>query len=76
MSSKGQIVIPKAIREHLGIRPNKFILIEIEQDHAVIKPAPDVKKTLKGILKGRPSMKKALMQDHLSEVQQDETISL
>jgi AbrB family looped-hinge helix DNA binding protein len=76
ISSKGQIVIPKAIREHLGIRPNKFILMEVEKDQAVIKPAPDVKKTLKGILKGKPSMKKALMRDHLSEVQQDETISL
>jgi len=76
ISSKGQIVIPKAIREHLGIRLNKFILMEVEKDHAVIKTAPDVKKTLKVIIKGKPSMKKALMRDHLSEVHQDETISL
>jgi AbrB family looped-hinge helix DNA binding protein len=76
ISSKGQMVIPKAIRDRLGIRPNKPVILEVAKDHVVIRPLPDVKKTLKGILKGKPSMKKALLQDHLSEVQQDEKLSL
>ena len=76
ISSKGQMVIPKAIREQLGIQPNKPVILEVVKDHAVIRPAPDVRKTLKGILKGKPSMKKALLQDHLSEVQRDEKLPL
>jgi len=30
LSSKGQLVIPKAVRVQLGIQPNKFVLLEVE----------------------------------------------
>ena len=43
------------------------------KDHAMIRPAPHVKKALKGILKGKSSIKKALLQEHRFEVQRDKT---
>jgi AbrB family looped-hinge helix DNA binding protein len=35
ISSKGQLVIPKAVRERLGIQPNKFVLLEVVKDRAI-----------------------------------------
>jgi AbrB family looped-hinge helix DNA binding protein len=68
LSSKGQIVIPKAIREKLGLNPQKPVIVEIVYDHAEIRPVPDIKKALRGVLKGKPSMSRALAREHLSEV--------
>jgi AbrB family looped-hinge helix DNA binding protein len=69
LSSKGQMVIPKAVREQLGIQLNKFVLLEVEKDRAVIRAAPDVRKSLKGLLKGKSSMVEALIAEHREEVQ-------
>ena len=72
LSSKGQIVIPKEIRDRLGLKPKRSLALEVVGDHAEIKALPDMRKALKGILKGKPSMSKALIQEHASEVRQDE----
>jgi AbrB family looped-hinge helix DNA binding protein len=68
LSSKGQLVIPKAVRVQLGIQPNKFVLLEVEKNRAVIRAVPDVRKSLKGLLKGKPSMGEALITEHREEV--------
>jgi hypothetical protein len=44
-------------------------------EHAEIKPLPDVKRALKGIFKGRPSMCEALVQEHRMEVKKDGKLS-
>ena len=75
LSSKGQLVIPKAIREKLGLKPNKPLILEMVDEHAEIKPLPDVKRALKGMLKGRPSMCQALVNEHRMEVKKDEKLS-
>lgn len=36
VGEKGQIVIPKMLREMLGIEPKKFVTIELQEDRAVI----------------------------------------
>jgi len=36
VGAKGQIVIPKILREMLGIEPKKFVTIEMQEDRAVI----------------------------------------
>jgi len=36
VGAKGQIVIPKMLREVLGIEPKKFVTIEMQEDRAVI----------------------------------------
>jgi AbrB family looped-hinge helix DNA binding protein len=72
LSAKGQIVILKAIRDKLGLKPKKPIMLQLCKDHAEIKAVADVKKALKGVLKGKPSLSRSLINDHLSEVQHDE----
>lgn len=66
LSSKGQVVIPKAIRGKLGLTPKKLLILEIVDDHAEIRPVRDIKKALRGALKGKSSMSQALIQEHLN----------
>ena len=70
-SSKGQVVIPKEVRDKLGITAGKRILFRVVDDHAEITPLPDDPiKEMRGILKGGKSMAKAL----LKERQKDDNI--
>ena len=75
MSSKGQIVIPKEAREKLGLKPNTKIRLEVIEDHVEISALPNYAKKLRGILKDKPSMSKALIKEHEKEVKADEKIS-
>lgn len=76
ISSKGQLVIPKAIREKLKLTPKKPVIVELVDDYAVVKPMPNLRKTLRGSLKGKPSMSQALIREHKSEVKHDEKLSV
>ena len=38
VSEKGQIVIPKDIREHLGLKPGSEVTFDIEEGMVVMKP--------------------------------------
>ena len=40
LSSKAQIVLPVAIRKKLGLNPGDRLIIEAEEDRAVIRKAP------------------------------------
>ena len=61
-SAKGQIVIPKEIREKLGITPGKEILLRLVDEHAEITPLPDDPiREMRGILKGGKSLAKELI---------------
>jgi AbrB family looped-hinge helix DNA binding protein len=76
ISSKGQLVIPKAIREKLKLTPKKPVIVELRDDYVVVKLMPNLRKTLRGSLKGKPSMSQALIREHQSEVKQDEKLSV
>lgn len=39
MTSKGQVTIPKSIRQQLGLRHGTRIAFAVEGDHAVLRPA-------------------------------------
>lgn len=41
VSSKGQLVIPKDVRENMHIKPKQKVLLRIAKDHAEIIPMPD-----------------------------------
>ena len=76
LSSKGQIVIPKPIREKLGLQPQKTAILELVRDHVEIRPVPDMLKELRGVLRNRPSAAQALIEEHRKEVEQDEELSI
>lgn len=42
VGSKGQIVIPKVIREKLRIRPNRYVIVEFEEGQLRLRGGPDV----------------------------------
>jgi AbrB family looped-hinge helix DNA binding protein len=76
-SSKGQIVIPKEIREKLGITPGKRILLRVVDEHAEITPLPDDPiKAMRGFLKGGKSLAKELLAERKKDNKIDEKHSL
>lgn len=39
MTTKGQVTIPKAVRQQLGLRQGSRVAFVVEGDHAVLRPA-------------------------------------
>lgn len=74
LSSKGQIVIPKSIRDTLKLKSKKPVVIELVGDHAEIRPMPDIINELRGTLKGKKSMTQALIREHEEEGKHNETV--
>jgi len=51
MTSRGQTVIPKLIREHLGLHPGDQVEFVVQDDGGVLlKPATEDVRSLKGLL--------------------------
>lgn len=51
MTSKGQVTIPKEIREKLHIKPKDRITFSVEGDHAILHAIHGDIRDLKGIFK-------------------------
>ena len=71
---KGQIVIPKAVRERLNLKAGTQVSIDVQGESLVMKRLvrnyPDWH-TMRGIAKGGESLTKALMDDRAAEVARD-----
>ena len=64
MTSKGQVTIPKRLRDALGLKPGSRVEFEMEPGGRVfVKPGTKPKKT--GIEKFRGSMKGGLSTDQI-----------
>jgi AbrB family looped-hinge helix DNA binding protein len=63
--AKGQIIVPKHIRDELGIKPGTSVSIRLVEDHAELRALPDDPiEYLTGILKDQPgSLSADLLQD-------------
>ncbi len=72
-SSKGQIVIPKQIREKLGIVPGKRVLFRLVGDHAEIIPLTDEPvKAMRGMLRSDTSLAEELLKERRKDSEIDE----
>lgn len=68
VSSKGQIVIPAALREQLGIEAGTRLAIQRENNHLVLQPITDeFIHSLRGSLKGKTSLVEARKLEHKIE---------
>ena len=69
---KGQIIIPKDIRDSLGIEPGKSVSVKLVEDHIEIRPLPDDPiEYLTGIFKDHPS---SMASELLEERKKDDKI--
>jgi AbrB family looped-hinge helix DNA binding protein len=74
ISSKGQITIPKNIRDKLKLEPGDKVLMEVTEHVAIIRPLKKPSESMKGIGKETKSrlgnisaielLKKMRMEDH------------
>jgi AbrB family looped-hinge helix DNA binding protein len=72
-SSKGQIVIPKELREKLGIRAGRKLLLRLVEDHVEIVPLPEEPvKALRGMLKAETSLAAELLEERRKDDALDE----
>ncbi|MCL4532466.1 MAG: AbrB/MazE/SpoVT family DNA-binding domain-containing protein [Actinobacteria bacterium] len=73
VSAKGQIVIPKEIRDKLGIKPgDKVDFVNYAGTVIVLKSLTDPIRETRGMLKGGPSMTEALLRDRREECEREE----
>ena len=71
ISSKGQVVIPKEVREKLKIKPGTFFHVRLEKNHIVLIP---MKKSPLDKLYGKFSGEKILAdleREHSDEIASD-----
>lgn len=69
ISSKGQISIPKAVRDRLNLRAGTEVMIGVEGEKLVMekaRPLPDWR-TMEGMAKGGGSLTKALEEERAAE---------
>ncbi len=75
ISTKGQIIIPKAIRERLDLKAGTEVVIDVRGETLVMKRAvrdfPDWR-TMRGMARGGPSLTKALHEERAAEKAQDD----
>jgi len=68
-SGKGQVVLPKAVRDRLGILPGSLVEVTLVEDHLEIRPLPaDPITALRGALSAETSLAEGLMEEHVREV--------
>jgi AbrB family looped-hinge helix DNA binding protein len=72
VSSKGQLVIPAAIRQELGIEPGTRVAVRLDGTSVILEPETLAAKlrlirAMRGITAGGPSMTDALLEDRRIE---------
>lgn len=71
LSTKGQIIIPKRIREALGLRPGAKFIVELEEDKVVLRPVKeDIAQRLYGRYR-KSDFLEDLEEEHREEVERD-----
>ena len=49
ISSKGQITIPKEVRDKLNLKPGDRIIVEAREDAAIVRPLKKPSQSMRGI---------------------------
>ncbi|MBI3968551.1 MAG: AbrB/MazE/SpoVT family DNA-binding domain-containing protein [Chloroflexi bacterium] len=54
LTSKGQVTLPKAIREHLGVKPHDLVVFDVIDGRVVVRSPLELVAITKGALRQRP----------------------
>jgi len=75
VSSKGQIAIPKSVRERLDLKPGTQVEIDIRGESLVMRKLvrgfPEWR-TMQGMVAAGPSLTQALEEEHCAEMERDD----
>ncbi len=75
VSSKGQVAIPKSVRDQLNLSAGTKVLIDVQGETLVMRRTvsgfPDWK-TMRGMARGGESLTKALIEERAAELAQDD----
>jgi len=75
VSTKGQIVIPKAVRDRLNLKAGTEVVFDVQGESLIMKRAvrnfPDWR-TMRGMARGGPSLTKALLEERAAEKAHDD----
>lgn len=69
VGAKGQVVIPKELRDQLGIEPGDEINFWLHDDHVALRPA-DHRRPLRGRFRGTPLVRE-LERERAAERERD-----
>jgi AbrB family looped-hinge helix DNA binding protein len=71
LSTKGQLIIPKRIREALGLRPGAKFVVELEGDMVILRPVKgDIARRLYGKYRELDLLEE-LKEEHLREIERE-----
>ena len=74
VSRKGWVVIPREIRERYGIRPGDRVhIVDYAGRIAIVPGLKDPIRQGRGLLKGRPSLTEALLEERRRELEREES---
>jgi AbrB family looped-hinge helix DNA binding protein len=77
ISSKGQIAIPKKVRERLDLKPGTQVEIDIKGESLVMRKLvsgfPEWR-TMQGMVGAGPSLTRALEKEHRAELERDDAL--
>ena len=75
VSSKGQVAIPKSVRDQLNLSAGTKVLIDVQGETLVMRRTvsgfPDWK-TMRGMARGGESLTKTLIEERAAELAQDD----
>jgi AbrB family looped-hinge helix DNA binding protein len=75
VSSKGWVVIPAALRRRYRLKPGSIVEFREEGEKIVLVPrVPDPIEASFGMLAGRVSLTKALLEERAAELEREETV--
>lgn len=73
VSSKGQMILPKKVRDALGLKPKQKVLLKVVDDHAEIIPLPENPvQGFCGVFKKGSSLTKALLKQRKDDLKREE----
>ncbi len=72
MGTKGQVVIPKAVREELHIQPGDEVIVDSVDGEARVRRHADQPPLLGLLADGGPPLTAELEREHREEIERDE----